>query len=272
MGRVVRYRHATLLLLALLSACGEPEPQGQVIARVNGVDVTRRDLMVEAQASGLPADADMRSIQAPLLDRIITRQLAVNEALRLELEKTPEFQGELRRTRSILLADALRRRLGQGLSPPGEQDVRTYMATHPHMFAQRRQILADVLALPAGEKATGLLRAGESFAAFAARMTQVRGLQPGTAVIDSATLSRDEAAALDRSTAGAPVVLHREREGESAIWIAAKREVVAHSTRTEAERIADARQWLMAQRADAALRAYGDALRQSATIRMQSRP
>ena len=82
---------AAIVLVAALCACGKKVPEGQVVAMVGNEEVTRRELTVEPEAAGLPPGPDAQPALTALLDGVIARKVAVAEARRLELDRTPEF-------------------------------------------------------------------------------------------------------------------------------------------------------------------------------------
>ncbi|SEN61032.1 hypothetical protein SAMN05192583_3143 [Sphingomonas gellani] len=113
MGRWVARWLLPVLALAATSACSRPPPSGQVLARVNGTDITRRDVLTELTASGAPADVDIDTATPALLDGLVTRRLLVDEATRQSIDRSPEFLGQMRRDRDMLLARLLRERLAE---------------------------------------------------------------------------------------------------------------------------------------------------------------
>jgi hypothetical protein len=117
-------RPGALLMLLVLSACNVLPPSGQVVARVNGIEITRRDVLIELLASGAPADVDTRTVQPELVDRIIIRKLLAKEAERQLIDRSPEFVGAVRRNREILLGETLLQRMAARMPSPSPDAVR----------------------------------------------------------------------------------------------------------------------------------------------------
>ncbi|MDD1453122.1 hypothetical protein NHF48_022910 [Sphingomonas sp. H160509] len=63
------------------------------MARIDGMEVTRRDILIELMASGAPADVDTQTVQPALLDRIIVRKLLAEEARRQSVDRSPRIPG-----------------------------------------------------------------------------------------------------------------------------------------------------------------------------------
>lgn len=143
MGKIRRYQW--LALIALLGGCSDEAPQGQVVARVNGVDITRRELMTELRAQGDVATTDLKAVQGSLVQRLIDRKLMAAEARKALVDRSPDYQAERRRMEEILLANQLSTRLGGQIAEPGPAAIDRYIVANPHMFAQRESLLIDQL-------------------------------------------------------------------------------------------------------------------------------
>lgn len=105
-------RHHWLLCLVVISlapgltACNRSSPKGQVVATVNGEEITLAELNEEARARGITVGNDV-SLRNQLLADIIDRKLLLQKALELKLDETPVHLLAKRRTAEILLAQQL---------------------------------------------------------------------------------------------------------------------------------------------------------------------
>lgn len=126
-------RIAMVLLLAS-SACTQSAPTGQVVARIGGMEVTRRDVLIELIASGAPADVDTRTVQPALLDRIVVRKLLAEEARHQSVDRSPEFLGQERRSREMILGEQLTQRVVGRLPPPSPATVAAFVAANLARF------------------------------------------------------------------------------------------------------------------------------------------
>ncbi|GAC1576673.1 MAG: hypothetical protein NVS3B5_08350 [Sphingomicrobium sp.] len=97
---------ASLPLLLLLTACGPNEPHGQVIAVVNGVEITLAELNAEARARNLAIGSDRAQRDSAIAD-LINRKLLVQAAHERGLDQTPQFILAERRLREIFLAQQI---------------------------------------------------------------------------------------------------------------------------------------------------------------------
>jgi hypothetical protein len=90
----------------LLTACNPEVPTGQVIAVVNGEEITTAELNAEARARNLTIGTDAAQRDLAIAD-LVKRKLLVQAAEGRGLDRTPEFVVANRRLRDILLAQQL---------------------------------------------------------------------------------------------------------------------------------------------------------------------
>lgn len=127
-------------LAALLAGCEEKAPEGQVVAVVNGEEVTRRELATEpGAANGEVAQPEL----AAMLSGVVDRKLAAAEAKRLELDKTPRFVAQAKRLQEVMLSRTLFDRWISELPPPQPAAIAAYVAQNPQRFDGRKLFLID---------------------------------------------------------------------------------------------------------------------------------
>lgn len=204
-------RLQTLVVLALLSAltaCGDKAPKGQVVASVNGEEVTRREIAGEPQAADLPDGAAAQPALAAVLSGVIDRKLAVAEAQRLKLDRTPEYMARAQRVEEVMLSRALFERWTAELPPFSKKQVADAIARNPQRFAQRKLFLVDRIATAADKIQVNELKPLQTNDAIAAYLTErSQPYQRNRAVIDSATLAPDLYRRLIAVTPGYPLAI-----------------------------------------------------------------
>lgn len=135
---------AAMIVVAVTAAgCEKKAPKGQVVATVNGQDITRRDVMAELQAARVPANVDVKAVQPLATQQIVDRSLLVAEAKKEGLDKTPDYLAMQRRATDQLLAEQLVAKWAKQLREPSDADVRAYIADNPHMFGERKVLAVD---------------------------------------------------------------------------------------------------------------------------------
>lgn len=131
---------AVLAALLLLAGCADKAPEGQVVAVVNGEEVTRRELAAEPGAANGSAG---QSELAAMLSGVVDRKLAAAEAKRLELDKTPQFVTQSERLQEVMLSRTLFDRWVREMPQPQPAAVAGYIAQNPQRFDGRKLFLVD---------------------------------------------------------------------------------------------------------------------------------
>ncbi|KTF67432.1 MULTISPECIES: EpsD family peptidyl-prolyl cis-trans isomerase [unclassified Sphingomonas] len=132
---------AAAAALAISGCGGKSEEQlekGQVVATVDGEEVTIFELNAELQASPIPPGADRKALEQLALQRVIERKILAKIARGEKLDKTPSFLIQQRRANELILATMLRDKIAAGVTQPTEADIAQYQAAHPDRFAQRK--------------------------------------------------------------------------------------------------------------------------------------
>jgi len=72
------------------------------------------------------------------LDRLIDQRLARQHALEQGLERSPQIAQALESARTDILARAYRQLVAEAQPRPTQEEIRSYYAAHPELFAKRR--------------------------------------------------------------------------------------------------------------------------------------
>lgn len=140
----------------LLSGCdqikkltGGGKPSGQVVATVNGEEITSLELRSELGGFGSRDPEIMKAAQQQALQQVVLRKLMAQEARKAKLDKTADFTLQLHRGEEALLAGLYQRKLASEVVQPSRQAGEAYVASHPDMFANRRVLFVNqVIAAP----------------------------------------------------------------------------------------------------------------------------
>lgn len=138
---------AVFLGTALLAGCGnsgeEQLEKGQVVATVAGKDVTVHELNAELQGANLPQGADRKAIEQAALQQVVQRRILADIARERGLDKTPMYLLQEKRAEETILAQMLQRSLASSIKQPTGQEIQTYIAQNPQLFAQRKIFTVD---------------------------------------------------------------------------------------------------------------------------------
>ena len=143
-----------ILLLAFgATACDRaPADAAQLIARVNGVEISAHDLRLQSGTSGSAGVAQA-------VEKVIDRELLVQKALESGLERDPLVKDSIDNARRQVLAQAYLDRAASGASRPSREEVRAFYAENPALFAERRIYRMRELVVSANAELVGVLRA-----------------------------------------------------------------------------------------------------------------
>lgn len=137
------------LICAALAACtgGDKAPEGQVAATVDGKEVTVSEVRAElGPLAGDPRAAAAR--QPDALQTVVNRKLLADAAVDRGLDKTPEGAMLLQKAHELALIQLLQDSLVRAVPKVGAAQAADYVRDNPALFAQRRIILLEQLAVP----------------------------------------------------------------------------------------------------------------------------
>jgi EpsD family peptidyl-prolyl cis-trans isomerase len=196
---------ASILLSTVpLVGCGNKEPTGQVVALVDGEEVTRRDLATEPTLDQSTGAGD----QPALLRGVIDRKLAVAEARRLSLDRTPEYVAQAQRVEEVMLSRTLFARWADALPQASPKAIAEYIAGNPQRFGERKLFLVDRIEAAASAfdpQAFAPLQTADVVAQHLSARSQA--FQRSRLVMDSATLSPELYRRLRDLRSGYPIAI-----------------------------------------------------------------
>ena len=102
-------------------------PTGQVVATVDGDEITMRELRAELAGATFPDANARKAAEQAALQSIINRKLVAKAALEAELDKTPDFALQKERANELLLAQALQKKIVDEAPAPSREEATTYV-------------------------------------------------------------------------------------------------------------------------------------------------
>lgn len=156
----------------LLAGCGNRDAgpsASQVLAKVDGDEISVHQLNHLLGRQPHLANAP-EYLRKQALESLIDRQLAYRQAVKEELDRSPEVMLAIEEAKREIIASAYLKKLSAGLNRPTEQAAIEYYHGHPDLFAQRKIYRLRELAI--AQDATGIdqakaaLRAGTSIDAM----------------------------------------------------------------------------------------------------------
>jgi EpsD family peptidyl-prolyl cis-trans isomerase len=151
-----------LALIAALGGCnlikkGGGTPKGQVVATVNGQEITETELQGELGGAPMPTDPNVAKIvQQNALQRIVARDLLAQAAHDQKLDQSPEFAMQMARAKRDLQVQLLERKLASEVPPPNRDEAERFVSDNPGMFAQRQMLVVEQVQAPRANDPTML--------------------------------------------------------------------------------------------------------------------
>lgn len=141
----IRLNYAVVPLACLsMAACkfgggdDKKAPTGQVVATVNGEEITMRELNLEMVGANIPDANAMKSAQEQTLQKMIERKVLAQAAKTQGLDKTPDYALEKSRASEALLAQALQTKLVKDVPKPAAEEIQRFITDHPNSFSERK--------------------------------------------------------------------------------------------------------------------------------------
>jgi EpsD family peptidyl-prolyl cis-trans isomerase len=142
--------------LVLAGGCSKKDeakkkPATQVAAKVNADEITVHQVnAILARNPNLPPAAAPRA-KREILTRLVDQQLAMQQAIKLKLDRSPPVVQAIEASRAEILARAYADSITRAQPKPTADEVKKYYAEHPELFAQRRVYSLEEITLRAKE-------------------------------------------------------------------------------------------------------------------------
>lgn len=130
----------TMFMVSVLTACQSKtadNANSQVVAKVNGDEITIHLLNSELKRVSAP-QAVTQDVQKKILGSLIDRQLLVQEAVKLNLDRTPEVVQLLDSAKAQIYAQAYLNSKLSTLTAASQEEIQQFMAEHPAVFRDRK--------------------------------------------------------------------------------------------------------------------------------------
>lgn len=139
-----------LLLAAVaslaLTACSKDAkgPEGQVVATIDGKDITIHEVNAEITGMGAQAQgAPRKLVESIALARVVERKMLANEARTKKLDQSPQFVLAKTRNDENLLVQALQAEVAGKVTQTPREGAQKFISENPIMFGERRIMTLD---------------------------------------------------------------------------------------------------------------------------------
>jgi EpsD family peptidyl-prolyl cis-trans isomerase len=140
-------KYVLLLListLVVLTSCGKKEQaatkktETQVIAKVNGDEITIHQLNFQLGRMGPMNEAQSKIAAKQVLSKLVEQQLLKQQALETKLDRDPRVLQVVESSKDEILAQAFLETLMTKAPKPSSSEIDTFYKEHPELFESRR--------------------------------------------------------------------------------------------------------------------------------------
>jgi EpsD family peptidyl-prolyl cis-trans isomerase len=141
----ISFLFAATASLALIACSKEADkPEGQVVASLDGKDITIHEVNAEINAMGQQAQSAPRKlVEAVALARVVERKVIAEEARTRKLDQSPQFVLAKSRNDENLLVQALQADVTGKMQATPRERAQKFITDNPMMFGDRRIIQLD---------------------------------------------------------------------------------------------------------------------------------
>jgi EpsD family peptidyl-prolyl cis-trans isomerase len=197
-----RVKSKTLMVAALIAATatlggcdqikklagGGGKPSGQVVATVNGDEITALELRQEMGNFSSRDPQAVKLAQQRALENIVLRKLVVQKAKDQKLDKSADYSVQLARGEQNLLAQLYQRKVASAVAVPTRVAAESYIASHPEKFSDRHVLVVDQLVVGANKIPPERLKPIKTFEELKALLDSEQvAYQPNVTTIDTLT-------------------------------------------------------------------------------------
>lgn len=181
---------AGVLALAMLAGC-DKAPEGQVVAVVNGEEITMQELNTELGNAEIPEGAAQDDIRNMALDNVVNRRLLAGVAREAGIDSSPEYVVRSRQLEEALLVQMLAQQTARDLKQPTAAEINQFVTSNPQMFANRTVYAVDQIRFqtPPSNNYLAALEPAKTMAEVVAVLNRLGiRFERGNVQIDSASL------------------------------------------------------------------------------------
>jgi peptidyl-prolyl cis-trans isomerase C len=170
----------TACLLSVLPGCPTPSPESPALVVVNGRPITQSEF--DVRWSELPEDRrayyEQQGGKQKFLDDLVTRELLMQEARRLGLDRSPALRERLERLREQMILEELTQQVANPAVEISAAELDAYAAAHAEAMPPEARIRTAHIVVSTIAQARELKRQldhGGDFARLAGRFSTDKG-------------------------------------------------------------------------------------------------
>jgi EpsD family peptidyl-prolyl cis-trans isomerase len=130
---------AIIMLASFLTGCGEKEKTAstQVAAKVNSEEITISQVNSALGSIQVTPGKTAEMAKQEVLNNLIVQNLAVQQAVKMKLDRTPAVMQAIESAKNTILARAYMDPIISGIAKPTTEDIHKFYVEHPELFSDR---------------------------------------------------------------------------------------------------------------------------------------
>jgi EpsD family peptidyl-prolyl cis-trans isomerase len=157
---------AVSLLIASCGGGGSSKSATQVVAKVNGDEISIHQVNFALQSIPNMQESQAKQVARGVLEKLVDQQVLVQKATEKKLDRDPKVVQAIENARKQILAQAYLEQLMNGASKPSAAEITEYYDKHPELFSERRVYQFQEVQFPTTPERTAklndMLKAGTS--------------------------------------------------------------------------------------------------------------
>ncbi|HAJ72063.1 MAG TPA: peptidyl-prolyl cis-trans isomerase, EpsD family [Methylophilaceae bacterium] len=133
---------SVMLSSLLLVACGDKGEHksagGQVVAKVNGDEISVHQVNLQLGRVGKVTEEQSKEVSKKIVAKLVDQQLLVQQATAAKLDRDPRVLQVIEASKAEILAQAYIEQVISKAQKPSTSEIDTFYNEHPELFAKRR--------------------------------------------------------------------------------------------------------------------------------------
>lgn len=134
------------------------KPATQIVAKVNNDEITVHQVNTAVAKIPNVTQENLNSVRKDVLDKLINQQLAVQQAEKNKIDRSPEVMMMMDAAKREILTKAYLSQVVSSLPQPSEQEAGKFYDEHPELFSQRRIYKLQEIMIPAKDAPVAEIR------------------------------------------------------------------------------------------------------------------
>lgn len=155
---------SALLVSATLVACGgagdAKKSDTQVVAKVNGDEISVHQVNLQLGRLGKVDEAQSKAASQQIVTKLVDQQLLKQKAMEEKLDRDPRVLQIIEASKSEILAQAYLEKVSSKAKKPSSADIDKFYGEHPELFEKRRVFRLQELVVQAAPEKFAEIEAG----------------------------------------------------------------------------------------------------------------